>query len=81
MAKKMHNPTYFQVHSDVISSVAWHETGCSPEAGQFSNGSSSRISLAPNDYLAFGSCTDSTWVNNILEVILEIASTSGKCRR
>lgn len=78
---KMNNPRYYQVCSDVISLVAWHKTDCSPEASQFGNCRSSRILLASNEYLAFGSCTASTWVNNILEDTLEIAGTSVKCER
>lgn len=60
MVKKIINSRYFQIHSDVIPLVAWRKTGCSPEAGQFGNRSSSRILLASNEYLGFGSCTDFT---------------------
>lgn len=77
----MNNPRDFQISSDVIPLVTLHKAGCSPEASQFGNYSSSRILLASNEYLTFGSCTNSTWVNNILEDTLGIADTSVKCEK
>lgn len=81
LAKKMNKPRYFWIYSGIISLVAWHKAGCSPEANQFDNCSLSRILLASNAYLVLGSWTDSTWVNNIPEDTFGIAETSGKCRR
>lgn len=37
--------------------------------------------VASNEYLAFGSYSDSTWVNNILKDILGRAGTSVKCEK
>lgn len=71
----------YKHHTDIIPSVFGHKADCSPGASQFDNCDSSRILLALNEYLVFGSRSDSTWANDILKDTLGIADSLVQCGR
>jgi hypothetical protein len=50
-----------------------------PRVESIGNCNSSRIFLSSNEYLVFGSRTDSTWKNNILKDALEMVDPLVKC--
>lgn len=71
----------YMYQCDILFLMSRQETDCSPGASWLINYSLSRIFLASNEYLIFGSKPDPLWVNNILKDTHGTVGTSVVCER